>query len=368
MKFTISQEAFAEGLTNTVNAVSPRSSLPILSNVLLQASGDTLTLTATDLDFTVRTSVPAKTSKQGATTLPAKRLITLVKDLPKAEIEVEIDSKNLATLHSGAGVYKMFGLPEAEFPGLPVFDGAVEFRLKSADLKGALRKTHYAVSLDETRFVLNGVFFSFKADKLTLVATDGRRLALAEINDQEIPTSQEREFIVRTKTVTELLRALKDDGEVIIRLIQNLVQFECGSTTIISKLVDGNYPNYLQVIPNKINERVTVEREALLSAVRRVSLLNTEKTATVRLGFGSGNLEVTCETPDVGEARESLAVSYKGKDISIAFNPEFLMAPLRNLQEDEVHFELIDDISPGVLKVNAPFVYVLMPMRVGATS
>ena len=257
-------------------------------------------------------------------------------------------------------------MPEAEFPGLPAFEGAVEFKLKSADLKDGLRKTHYAISLDETRYVLNGIFFSFKGDKLTLVATDGRRLALAEVNDLEIPPSQEREFIVRTKAITELMRALKDDGDVVVRLAQNMVQFECGATTLITKLVEGNYPNYVQVIPTKVNERVTVEREALLTAVRRVSLLNSEKTAAVRLNFTKGNLEILCNTPEVGEAREELAVPYKGKDISIAFNPEFLMAPLRYLQEDEVHFELIDDISPGVIKINAPFVYVLMPMRVGA--
>ncbi len=366
MKFTITQEAFADGLQNAVSAVNPRSTLPILSNVLLQAADGALVLTSTDLDFTVRTKVPAKVGKSGATTLPAKRLSTLVKDLPKTEIEVDVDAKSVATLCSGAGVYRIFGMPEAEFPGLPAFEGAVEFTLKASDLRDGLRKTHYAISLDETRYVLNGIFFSFKGDKLTLVATDGRRLALAEVNDLEIPASQEREFIVRTKTVHELMRALGDDGEVVIRLAQNMVQFDCGPTTLISKLVDGNYPNYVQVIPTKVNERVAVEREVLLNAVRRVSLLNNEKTASVRLNFSKGNLDINSNTPDVGEARESMAINYKGKDISIAFNPEFLMAPLRYLQEDEVHFELIDDISPGVIKINAPFVYVLMPMRVGA--
>jgi DNA polymerase III subunit beta len=365
MKFTITQEAFAEGLQNAVSAVNPRSTMPILSNVLLQASGEEIALTATDLDFTVRTRVPAKVGKSGTTTLPARRLGTLVKDLPKSEIDVEVDGKSMATLHSGAGVYKIFGLPEAEFPGLPAFEDAVEFKLRSADLKDALRKTHYAISLDETRFVLNGIFFSFKGDKLTLVATDGRRLALAELNDLEIPQSQERDFIVRTKAITELMRVLKDDGDVIIRLVQNLVQFECGTTTLISKLVDGNYPNYLQVIPTKVNERITVERETLLNAVRRVSLLNNEKSASVRLNFTKLGIEITSNAPEVGEARETVAAAYKGSDISISFNPEFLMAPLRYLNEDEVHFELIDDISPGVIKINAPFVYVLMPMRAG---
>jgi DNA polymerase-3 subunit beta len=366
MKFTISQEAFAEGMQNALSAVNPRSTMPILSNVLLQAADAHLVLTTTDLDFTVRTRVDAKVAKSGTTTLPARRLGTLVKDLPKTDLEVEVDAKSVATLRSGAGVYKIFGLPEAEFPGLPAFDSAVEFKLKSADLKDGLRKTHYAISLDETRYVLNGIFFSFKGDKLTLVATDGRRLALAEVNDLEIPPSQEREFIVRTKAVAELMRALKDDGDVVIRLAENMVQFDCGPTTLISKLVEGNYPNYVQVIPTKVNERVTVERETLLNAVRRVSLLNTEKTASVRLNFSKGGIEITSNTPEVGEAREEMAVNYKGPDISIAFNPEFLMAPLRHLNEDEVHLELIDDISPGVIKINAPFVYVLMPMRVGA--
>ena len=366
MKFTITQDAFAEGLQNAVSAVNPRSTLPILSNVLLQAVDNEVILTATDLDFTVRTKAPAKVGKAGSTTLPARRLSTLVKDLAKSDIEVEVDAKSVATLRSGAGIYKIFGLPEAEFPGLPAFEGAVEFTLKASDLKDGLRKTHYAISLDETRYVLNGILFSFKGDKLTLVATDGRRLALAEVNDLEIPASQERDFIVRTKAVTELMRSLSDDAEVVIRLSQNMVQFDCGSTTLISKLVEGNYPNYAQVIPNKVNERVTVEREVLLSAVRRVSLLNTEKTGSVRLNFSKGKIEIKSNTPEVGEAHEELAVSYKGENISVAFNPDFLMAPLRYLQEDEVHFELIDDISPGVIKINAPFVYVLMPMLVGA--
>jgi len=366
MKFNISQDAFSNGLQNAVSAVNPRSTLPILSNVLLQASGETLTLTATDLDFTVRTKVAAKVGKSGSTTLPARRLSTLVKDLPKTELEVEVDPKCVATLRSGAGVYRIFGMPEAEFPGFPAFEDAVQFTFKAADLKDGLRKTHYAISLDETRYVLNGIFFSFKGDKLTLVATDGRRLALAEVNDLEIAPSQERDFIVRTKAIHELMRVLSDDGQVTVSLSQNMVQFDCGPTTVISKLVEGNYPNYLQVIPSKVNERITVERESLLNAVRRVSLLNNEKTASVRLNFGKGNIDITSNTPEVGEARESMAVNYKGKDISVSFNPEFLMAPLRYLQEDEIHFELIDDISPGVIKINAPFVYVLMPMRVGS--
>lgn len=364
MKFTITQEAFAEGLQTAISAVSPRSTLPILSNVLIQTGDGVVKLTSTDLDFTVQCQVSAQVEKPGTTTLPARRVLSLVKDLPKADIHFDVDAKSIATLRSGNGLYRIYGMPEAEFPGLPHFDQAVEYRFKSADLKDGLRKTSYAISLDETRYVLNGVFFSFKGDKLTLVATDGRRLALAEIGDLEIPESQERDFIVPTKAINELQRVLKDDGEVVIRLAQNQVQFQVGSTILISKLVEGNYPNYVQVIPSKVNERVTLEREGLLNAVRRVSLLNTEKTAAVRLNFTKGNIDITANTPEVGDARESLPASYKGREFSIAFNPEFLMAPLRALPDDEIHLELIDELNPGVIKINSPFVYVLMPMRV----
>ncbi len=365
MKFTIPQEALAEALQTVCSAVSPRSNLPILSNVLLQAAEGGVTLTATDLDFTVRSRVPAEIHRPGATTLPAKRLLSLVKDLPKADLDVEVDDKCLATLRSGAGLYRLFGLPEAEFPGLPRFEQALEFRVKASELKDGLRKTSYAISLDQTRYVLNGVFFSFKGDRLTLVATDGRRLALAEISDLDIPSSRERDFIVPTKAITELQRILPDEGEVLLQLVQNQVQFLSGSDILITKLVEGNYPNYTQVIPSKVNERVTIEREALQNAVRRVSLLNNERSSSVRLTFTKNSIEVTSSTPDVGDARETLAVNYKGPDLSIAFNPEFLMAPLRNLPDDEVHLELIDEANPAVLKINTPFVYVLMPMRTG---
>jgi DNA polymerase-3 subunit beta len=145
---------------------------------------------------------------------------------------------------------------------------------------------------------------------------------------------------------------------------ENLVSFELSGSQLVSKLVEGNYPNYRQVIPGEAKERITIEREGLLNSVRRVSLLSNDKTSSVRLNFSRNNLDITANTPEVGEARESLAVVYRGRDLSIAFNPEFLMDPLRNLSIDEIHLELIDEMSPGVIKINTPFLYVLMPMRV----
>jgi DNA polymerase-3 subunit beta len=182
----------------------------------------------------------------------------------------------------------------------------------------------------------------------------------------EFPRSHEAEIIVPTKAVTELQRLLKDDGEVKISVGSGQIAFDLNNTLLVSKLIEGNYPNYKQVIPSEAKERVTLERETFLNSLRRVSLLASDKSNSIKLSFSKNNIEITANTPEVGEARESLPVAYKGRDFSIAFNPEFLMAPLRNLTEDEVFFDLIDEMSPGVLKIQTPFLYVLMPMRVSS--
>ena len=230
-------------------------------------------------------------------------------------------------------------------------------------MKDALRKTAFAISTDETRYVLNGILFTFKEGKLTMVATDGRRLALVDL-ELEFPRGQEVDVIVPVKCVTELQRLLGDEGELKMNVGENLVGFDVNGKVLGSKLIEGNYPNYKQVIPPEAKERVTIERELLLTAVRRVSLLSSDKSNSVKLIFTKNNLEITANTPEVGEARESLAINFKGKDMSIAFNPGFLQDPLRNLTDDEVHIDLIDEMSPGVIKIGTPFLYVLMPMRI----
>ena len=180
----------------------------------------------------------------------------------------------------------------------------------------------------------------------------------------EFPRSQEVDIIVPTKAVTELQRLLGDEGDVKLTVGENQVSFEVSGTLLVSKLIEGNYPNYRQVIPAETRERVTLEREAFLNVVHRVSLLASEKSNSVKLVFSKNNIDVMANTPEVGEANESLAVQYKGKEFSIAFNPEFLMAPLRNLPNDEVFLDLTDEMSPGVIKIQTPFLYVLMPMRI----
>lgn len=363
MKFSVSKEKLLEGLQTVQNVVSTRTTLPILSNVLLQASDGQLRLTTTDLDVGVRGSVEAQVDKPGGTTLPARRLFTIVRELPAAEIQIDVDSKNVASIRSGPSYFKILGLPEEEFPPLPKFENAKVFTIRQKDLRDGLKKTSYAISTDETRYVLNGILCSFKDNKLTLVATDGRRLALVDI-ELEFPRSQEVDIIVPTKAVTELQRLLGEEGDVKLTVGENQVAFEVSGTQLVSKLVEGNYPNYRQVIPSETRERVTLKRELFLNAVHRVSLLASEKSNSVKLVFSKNNIDIMANTPEVGEASESLPVQYKGKEFSIAFNPEFLMAPLRNLPNDEVFLDFTDEMSPGVIKIQTPFLYVLMPMRI----
>lgn len=363
MKFSVSKEKLLAGLQTVQNVVSTRTTLPILSNVLLQAANGQVRLTTTDLDVGVSGTIDAQVEKDGGTTLPARRLATIVRELPAAEVQIEVDSKNVATIRCGQSFFKILGLPEEEFPPLPRFEEAKSFTLPQQALRDALKKTSYAISTDETRYVLNGILFSFKENKLTMVATDGRRLAMLDL-EVEFARSQEAEIIVPTKCVTELSRLLGDDGEVKMSIAENQVAFEVGGTLLVSKLIEGNYPNYRQVIPGEAKERITLERELFLNAVHRVSLLSSEKSNSVKLVFTKNNIEIAANTPDVGEAKESLAVSYKGREFSIAFNPEFLQAPLRNLTNDEVYLDLIDEMSPGVIKIQSPFLYVLMPMRI----
>ena len=365
MKLVVTKEALLEGLQRTQNVVSTRPTLPVLSNVLLETVEGGLQLTTTDLDTAIQCQIPAQIERPGATTLPVRRLAAIARELFGGEVSIETDSKNVSTIRCAASFFKMFGLPKEEFPKLPELKDAVEIVIKQSHLRDGLRRTAYAISMDETRYVLNGILFSFKDSKLTLVATDGRRLALYE-TELELPRSQEREFIVPTKTVTELQRLLSEDNELRMSITQNIVAFHLGTTLLSSKLVEGNYPNYRQVSPDEVREKIKLERETFLNTVRRVSLLSVDKTSSVRLTFTKNNMDIVAITPEIGEARESLPIVYRGKDFSIAFNPEFLLDPLRNVPDEQIDLDLIDEMSPGVLRTptGANFLYVLMPMRV----
>ncbi len=363
MKFRISKESFLEALQQVQHVVSSRTTLPILSNVLLEAGGGMIKLTTTDLDVGVSGTVAAEIDKEGSTTLPARRLAQIIRELPAEEVEMDIDAKNVASIKCGPSFFKIIGLGQDEFPPLPDFDGAKEFTISQSLLKDALKKTSYAISNDETRYVLNGIFTSFKESKMTLVATDGRRLAMVE-NELEFPASHETDVIIPTKAVQELARLLGDEGEVKLSLSDSQVRFDLNNSVLVSKLIEGNYPNYRQVIPAETTERVTVNREAFLETVRRVSLLSSDKSNSVKLVFAPNQIDIIATSPDIGEARESVTVGYEGKEFAIAFNPDFLQAPLKNLDTENVYLDLIDEMSPGVIRIDSSFLYVIMPMRV----
>lgn len=362
MKLVIQKDRFLDGLQLVQNVVSTRTTLPILGNVLIKTLDGKVSLSTTDLDTGIRAEVEATVEKPGAITLPARKLFSIIRELPATEITLEVDTKLSATIRAGTSYFRIMGLPEEDFPPFPKTDGAHIFKLEQKSFREMLRRTAYAMSTDESRYVLNGALLCFKDNKLTIVATDGRRLALVE-QEIEFPKGSELDAILPSKAVGELQRILGDEGEVQIAVAENQFAFKVGSTQLVSKRIEGNYPNYKQVIPSDAKERVTVERELLLSAARRVAILSSEKSNSVKLSFSKNNLEITTTTPDVGEARESITVNYKGRDFAIAFNPDYLCDPLRNLDADEIFLDFTDELSPGVIRFSKPFLYVLMPMR-----
>jgi DNA polymerase-3 subunit beta len=367
MNLTIAKEQILNGLQAVQNVVSTRTTLPILSNVMMRAEGDRLEFTATDLDVTISCGVEAKVKKGGVSTLPVKKLFGIAKELGIGEIDLEVDEKNVCSVRSGPSFYKIHGLGAEEFPPLPKFKEDKKVVLPQQTIKGMLRKTAFAMSTDESRYVLNGIFFSLKDHKLTMVATDGRRLALVE-EEVDVNEKSQGEFIIPAKAVNELTRLLQDEGDVEIKFGENQAAFtlkdEKGfSILIISKLIEGNYPNYRQVIPGEAKERISLMREEFLHALKRAEIMTSDKANSVKLTFGKNNLAITANSPEVGEARESLAINYKGKELAVAFNPKYLIDPLNALGDDEIFIELIDELSPGVVKIKAPFLYVVMPMR-----
>jgi len=367
MNLTIAKDQILNGLQAVQNVVSTRTTLPILSNVLMRAEGNRLEFTATDLDVTIACGVEAQVKKGGASTLPVKKIFGIARELSGGEIDLEVDEKNVCSVRCGPSFYKIHGLSADEFPPLPKFKEDKKVVLPQQTIKNMLRKTSFAMSTDESRYVLNGIFLSLKDNKLTMVATDGRRLALVE-EEVEVAEKSQGEFIIPAKAVNELIRLLQDKGEVEIKFGENQAAFtlkdEKGFTILVAtKLIEGNYPNYRQVIPGEAKERISLVREEFLHALKRAEIMTSDKANSVKLTFGKNNLAITANSPEVGEARESMAINYKGKELAVAFNPKYMIDPLNALSDDEIFLELIDELSPGVVKIKAPFLYVVMPMR-----
>jgi DNA polymerase III subunit beta len=372
MKFKITRDHFSNGLAQVLNVVGSKATMPILSNVLIEAEKDHITLTTTNLDLGIRCKIKAEVKEPGSVTLPVKRLATIVRELPNVDVVFDAAPNHQVKLASGGSNFKIMGIGKEEFPPLPEFGDEKSFTLEQAELTAMLKSVAYAQSTDETRYILNGVYFNFKDGKLSLVATDGRRLALIS-KELEVPAASAGSIILPAKTVSELLRMLDKGEKLKISFNDRRAAFQLNtdkdtsglidSIYLYSKVVEGNYPNYNQVIPKETHQRIKLERELFQQCVHRAALVCSEKSNSVKIKVTSNLLEITAQSPDFGEAHESLAIAYSGPDLQVAFNPQFIMDPLRALTKDEVFFELKDEVSPGVFKTLDSFICVIMPVR-----
>jgi DNA polymerase-3 subunit beta len=372
MKFKINRDHFANGLAQVLNVVGSKATMPILSNVLIEAEKDQISLTTTNLDLGIRCKIKAEVKETGAVTLPVKRLAGIVRELPNIDVTLDATPAHQVKLASGGSTFRIMGIGKEEFPPLPEFGEEKAYSLEQGELVSMLKSVAYAQSTDETRYILNGVYFNFKDGKLTLVATDGRRLALVS-KEMDVPEATSGAIILPAKTVGELTRLLDKGEKVKINFNERRAAFQVATDKdtsglidhvyLYSKVVEGNYPNYHQVIPKETHQRIKLERELFLQCVHRAALVCSEKANSVKIKLTSNLLELTAQSPDFGEAHESMAIGYSGPDLQVAFNPVFLMDPLRALAKDEVFFELKDEVSPGVFKTLESFVCVIMPVR-----
>ncbi|MFT3868676.1 MAG: DNA polymerase III subunit beta [Nibricoccus sp.] len=372
MKFKINRDHFSNGLAQVLNVVGSKATMPILSNVLIEADKDFILLTTTNLDLGIRCKIKAEVKESGAVTLPVKRLASIVREMPNVDVSVDASPSHQVKLTSGGSNFRIMGIGKEEFPPLPEFGDEKSFTLEQAELTSMLKSVSYGQSTDETRYILNGVYFSFKDGKLSLVATDGRRLALIS-KDIEVPAASAGSIILPAKTVSELVRMLDKGEKLKISFNERRAAFQINtdkdssglvdSIYLYSKVVEGNYPNYNQVIPKETHQRIKLERELFLQCVHRAALVCSEKSNSVKVKLSSNLLEITAQSPDFGEAHESMAIAYSGPELQVAFNPQFIMDPLRSLTKDEVFFEVKDEVSPGVFKTLESFICVIMPVR-----
>ncbi|MFH1398447.1 MAG: DNA polymerase III subunit beta [Candidatus Omnitrophota bacterium] len=363
MRFKFNKEDLIRGIDTIQNVISAKTTLPILSNILIEAYKGQIKLTATDLNIGISCVIPVDMQEIGAITIPAKRFGSIIKELPNGEAEINVKKNNLVIISTKLCQFKIVGLAAEEFPKLPELKDKEVIKLEQQELKNMLTLTSFSVSLDETRYILNGILFKINQDNLTLVATDGKRLAIIEKKlKQDI--NKELKFIVPLKTIQELARNLKDEGEVSLVIGTNQLLFDFGDVIIISRLIEGEFPDYQQVIPPVSENKIKIDRGLFLLAVKRAALLSTPDYQAVKLEIFKERLVVSKTTPDIGESREEVPIEYNGKEIAIGFNPGYLIDVLKNLTGADIEFELSGNERPGVIRVNG-YVYIVLPMRLG---
>src|SRR3954469_14343072 len=366
MKFSVSREKFLANLGIAVRGVSTRSAIQTLSGVMVRAGSDGLELQATDMELGIRVRVEASTEREGSAVLPGRLLLDVVRSLPADELSLEYrSSEQDVEVMSGPSRFHLRTLPADDFPRLPEAGDAAVMRLPSQAFVETIGRVARSASRDETRPHLTGVLVSASEKELRMVATDSYRLSVKETSLEE-PLEGTLEANVPARTLQELARISASEGgdRIEIAALEHQVIFRVGEVTLSSRLVEGRFPNYKQLLPEQFEHELHVSGPELLEVVRRISLL-AQKNAPLRMRFAEGEVQVSAQTPDIGEASESLPIPFNGEPLEIGFNPEFLRNGLESAESDDLILKLISPLRPGLIQSgdDGGFIYLVMPIR-----
>jgi len=362
MKITVTKENLNNAIRKVISAISSKGTLPILNNILIEAEGDTVCLSAYDLEIFIHTTIPAIVHEPGATTVPSKKFAQIASDLPAGDITIDTDADEHSTITCQRSRFKIHGLSAISYQKPEDFQEEWSFTMPAKDLFKNLAKVSYARSDDESRRTLTGVLFSVRGGTWTIAATDGRRLALVE-KPLDSAVTADGDIILPCKVTAELAKSLDPEANVAIRISSSMIVFETPETTITSKLLDGVYPNYRQVIPSSFVHKLEIPRAVFSDALRRVSLVVTDANLSISLALSKDSLVISGNSADIGEASEAVDVEYDGPEMTINFNPQFYSEPLKLLDCDKFVMNFTDDLSPVELSGDDGFIYILMPMR-----
>ncbi len=367
MKLTITREQLQEGLVAVAASVPAKTTLPILSNILLEATQDGIRLSGTDLDIAVSTTVPASVDQEGAITLPARKLVEIVRELPSAAIRLTASGEQRVTIECGRSRFRLLGLPREEFPAFPTVKFENGWRTSSKDLQKLIAHVAFAASTEESRPILNGVLWELRPERMRMVATNGHRLARMDVPVSTAGGTQ-ADLIVPPKALEQIRRLFRSEEDVEIARSENHLGFRSSSTQVFTRLIEGPYPNYEQVIPRDNDKTATADKAALTSALRRMSIVASDQTHRIRMGFAGGSCKLSVQTPDLGEAQEELTVTYDGEPLEIGFNAAYLLEILKFIPTDEVRLtfkapERAATCEPVGWNDPASYLTLVMPLR-----
>jgi DNA polymerase-3 subunit beta len=367
MRFTISREKLQEGLAAVSASIPTKTTLPVLANILVETTDRGIRLSGTDLDISVSTEVAADVDAQGALTIPAKKLSELARELPPAPVKISAVGEQRVTLECGRSKFKLLGLPRDEFPTFPVVKFGESWRIKSADLQKLISATSFAVSTEESRPILNGVLWELRPEQMRMVATNGHRLAKMEtpIAASNAPAS---DLIVPPKALEQVRRLFPAEEELEIARGENHIGFRSPFTSVFTRLIEGPYPNYEQVIPRDNDKHAIADKSALISALKRMSVIASDQTHRIRLSFNTGMLKFSVTTPDLGEAQDELPVRYEGDQLDIGFNASYLLEILRFMPTEEIRLtfkapERAATLEPEGWNDPGHYMCLVMPLR-----